>query len=435
MFLTVLRYALPTVWSMWVFTLYTLVDGVFVGRAVGELGLGGVTLSMPVVEVFFAFGVLLGVGSSVPAAHAFGGGFESKGNRWLSTGFRLSLTLGVLVGLLGCLFARPLASALGGRGALLEASTSYLQTLAPFAPFFMTGYGLEQACKVDQSPSFPLFAVLCGGVVNIFGDWLFLFCFGWGVRGAALATGLSQVLTFSLLCWRLWARPRRIALSWRARSSWQRMARVPRAGVSEFCVEVSSGFLLFCFNRALLHYLGSESLAAFGVVSYVANLAIMTAIGVGQGTLPLLSELRGAGRGDLARKASLQTLALGLVLGLGFYLFGLTQASWVSRLFLPHQSTDLVSVALKRHGLSFIAWVPNLVFASTLTAFALPGRALCITLARGFVLTPLALFLLPLWGREWFWFSQPLAEVCAWLISLPLYVTALKRVKESEPCV
>ena len=204
---TILRYTIPSVVSMWVFTIYTMVDGIFIGRYVGPLGLAGVNITMPLINLTFAIGIMIAVGSSTLIAIHYGEGDWTAGNKIFTTAVYSLLTCGILISLIITIFIDPIIYFLGGNDMLYPYIKDYLRIIILFCTCYMTGYALEIYIKVDGNPVYPTLCVVTGGVVNILLDYIFVVLFHFGIKGAALATGLSQITTTSLLFYYIFFKP------------------------------------------------------------------------------------------------------------------------------------------------------------------------------------------------------------------------------------
>ena len=243
-FKTILRYAIPSVVSMWIFTLYTMVDGIFIGKYVGALGLAGVNITMPLINLTFAIGIMIAIGSSTMIAIHYGEGDWTAGNKIFTTAVCSLLSCGILISILITIFMEPVINFLGGGGNLYPYVKDYLSVIILFCVCYMTGYALEIYIKVDGNPVYPTLCVITGGVVNILLDYIFVVIFHWGIKGAAFATGLSQVTTTSLLFYYIFFRTKRIKFV-KIKYSLLNLLKIMKVGFAEFLAEVSTGISIF----------------------------------------------------------------------------------------------------------------------------------------------------------------------------------------------
>lgn len=190
-----LKYMIPSVVSMWVFSLYTMVDGIFVARGVGETALAAVNISMPFVNFIFALSLMFSTGASTIIAVYLGKKDIDSANKIFTMNtvliiiFSLLIMGGVLLNL------EKVATMLGATASTMDYVKHYLGIIVLFNGFFMVSYSLEVIIKTDGFPILATCGVIISAISNVVLDYLFIMVFHWGVMGAAIATGLSQVFS------------------------------------------------------------------------------------------------------------------------------------------------------------------------------------------------------------------------------------------------
>ena len=193
-----IQYVLPSVAAMWVYTIYTMADGIFVARGVGEQALAAVNLCMPMINGAFSMGILFAVGASTKASIHKGRGDTQESNRVFTLGAMTVASIGLLATLFVLLLLPQLARLLGADAHTLPYVKGYLGIIGLFLPFYMTSYYLEVLVKADGFPKLAIKTSIAGAMTNIVLDAIFVLVFHWGIEGAAVATGLSQAMTFSI---------------------------------------------------------------------------------------------------------------------------------------------------------------------------------------------------------------------------------------------
>ena len=198
---TIFKYAIPNVISMWIFTLYTMVDGIFISRFVGSTALAGVNLVLPLINFIFSISIMIGVGSSTLIAIKFGENKYDEGNKIFTLATLLNLFSAIFISLLVLLNLERVINILGANKSqeVYQYVKDYLSVIVFFSVFYMSGYAFEIYIKIDGKPSYPTICVLVGGITNLILDYLFVVVFHYGVTGAAIATGISQVTCCSML--------------------------------------------------------------------------------------------------------------------------------------------------------------------------------------------------------------------------------------------
>ena len=189
-----LKYLIPTLITMTLFSTYTMVDGIFVGRGVGPDGLSAVNISQPFVTLAFGFAILISIGSLNLISHQLGRGNRERADELFSLASFMAVFFAVLIALLGFLFLDPLVEFLGAAGPMKDLVKDYLSIIIIFLPFYLTSYVFEIMIKADGRPELSTVFMVVSALTNIILDYVFIFLFGWGLRGAAIATGIAQVL-------------------------------------------------------------------------------------------------------------------------------------------------------------------------------------------------------------------------------------------------
>lgn len=290
---TILRYSVPSVVSMWMFTIYSMVDGIFIGKYVGPLGLAGVNITMPLINFTFAIGIMIAVGSSTLIAIHYGAGDWTAGNKIFTMATISLAVFGVLLSILITIFIEPVIHFLGGEGVLFLYVKDYMSIIILFCVCYMVGYALEIYIKVDGNPVYPAICVLMGGIMNIVLDYLLVAVFPYGIKGAAFATGISQLTTTSMLFYYILFKTKRVKFT-KIKYSFLELIKISKVGFAEFLAEVSTGIAIFVFNLVILKSLGEKGVSAFGVIGYISSFVVMTMIGFSQGIQPIVSFNLGA---------------------------------------------------------------------------------------------------------------------------------------------
>ena len=187
------KFTIPSIVSMWIFSLYTMVDGIFVAHGVGSHALGAVNLSMPFVSLIFTIGILLATGTSTVLSLALGQGDEDRARNYFNQNLAVVIVLSLALTAAVLLNLDRVAIFLGATGDLLPLVKEYVAIIACFSVFFTVSYNLEVQVKADGAPHVSTIGVLSCAIMNVVLDYVFVMHFHWGVWGAALATGLAQV--------------------------------------------------------------------------------------------------------------------------------------------------------------------------------------------------------------------------------------------------
>lgn len=405
---------------MWIFSLYTIVDGLFVAHGVGDHALAAVNLSMPFTSLVFTLGILLATGTSTVIAISLGQKDLERARNYFNQNLVVTAFASLLLGGLVLLNLERVALLLGATPSTLLYVKEYVGTIAVFAPFFTISYNLEVQVKANGAPHISSIGVTSCGLMNVLLDYIFVMHFHWGVWGAALATGLSQVTSTAVFVLYFLTHKERLRFS-RFQPELRVYRRILPLGVSDGLGELSNGLVIFLFNQVILSVLGEDAIVTYTIISYVNTLVLMTMIGTAQGLQPLASFHKGAGEihicHRLLRYALLLITALSLVCFLGVEL----GAPGIVNLFLEEGSPLIASSihALRLYAVGFAILGFNVVLAAFFTAMERPSYAFPISIGRSLVLMAASLFTMAaLFGGDGIWLSSTVSEGLCLLLSL-----------------
>lgn len=305
----------------------------------------------------------------------------------------------------------PVINFLGGGGNLYPYVKDYLSVIILFCVCYMTGYALEIYIKVDGNPVYPTLCVITGGVVNILLDYIFVVIFHWGIKGAAFATGLSQVTTTSLLFYYIFFRTKRIKFV-KIKYSLLNLLKIMKVGFAEFLAEVSTGISIFVFNLVILKNLGEKGVSAFGIIGYISSFITMTMIGFNQGVQPILSFNLGAKEHKKIFEIIKNSFFILGVLGVFFYtLINIFSANIVSIFLNDVEDINLTKKVLTTYSFAYLICGFNIFSAGYFTAVDMVKISTIITMLRGILLLVLFIHILPIFlGTTGIWITMFVTE-------------------------
>lgn len=429
-----LKFTLPSIASMWVFSLYTIVDGIFVARGVGEQAMSAVNLSMPFTSLVFMIGILLATGTSTVISIALGRKELGAARNYFNQNLVVTGLVSLLLTALVLLNLEGVALFLGATEHTLEYVKEYVGTIGVFAVFFTISYNLEVQVKANGAPQVSTVGVLSCALMNVALDALFVLVFDWGVWGAALATGLAQVTSTAVFLAYFLTHRERLRLG-RFCPELKVYRRILPLGLSEGLNELSNGLVIFLFNRTILNVIGEGGLPTYTIISYVNTLVLMTMTGTAQGMQPLVSFHLGAGERKNCHRLLKYALAAVTLFALVF--FGLAQlgAPAVVAAFLERDSGifDPSVRALRMYAWAFLVLGYNVVLAAFFTAVERPAPAFSISLGRSLVFIVISLGVMSsLFGAEGIWCSTLVSELACLVLTVSCAVGYFRRQKGSQ---
>ena len=425
------RFSTATVASLMVFSLYSIVDGLFVARGVGEYAMSAVNLSVPFINLLFSIAVIFAVGTSTIIAYLLGQKNAQSANNLFSQNLVTLTVIGVTISVLVLVFTEPFALLLGADELTLEYTIHYLQGLAPFAVCFMISYNLEVLVKTDGRPRLALITVCVGCVTNCVLDYLAIFHWDMGIWGAAAATGVSQLLTCVIYMTHFFGKHTTFHPV-RFRMDWKIYRRLLPIGISDGLTELCNGLMIFLFNHTILRCIGTDGLVAYTIIAYANTLVINITMGISQGSQPLISFQNG--REDGAAIGKLLGYGLRTMCGVAAMCFTalFLAAPALIGMFLPEAEPQMLAFstdAFRRYSLCYLPVGFNIYIAGFLTAMERPVPAVAISTGRGLILQGSILLLLAaVFGGSSIWFAPLISE----LLCLGLSVFFLLRLRRTH---
>ena len=415
------RYVIPSVGGMLVSALYFIVDGIFVGRGVGTVGLAAVNISIPFITILFAVTDMAVMGGATITSIRFGEGDKPGANRSFLVTLSAILVFSVFISLVAFFFAEELALFLGASEFLMQPTADYLRYYTGFSFFFCSAMLLSAFVRCDGNPQLAFWGMVAGAGSNIFLDWLFIFPFGWGIKGAAVASGLGQIFACAMLLSHFVRK--KGFLHFTSRFAEKGLIReITLRGFPEFVSHMSQPVIIFCYNLLVIKLLGEIGVAAFSTVSYIVCLIVCTFFGVSQGVQPLISYSYGEKNVKSEKNFFRMGFVLNVFLAVFVNLLLLVAGKQIAGLFNP----DPVMIqnaydCMKVYDISFIFASVNIIFTTYYLATKRTAQSLTISVLRTFVLSSICIFSIPaIFGSEYIWTGIIVAEGIVMLIAICL---------------
>lgn len=428
------RYVSLNILSMLGLSCYILADTFFIANGVGPDGLTALNLVLPAFTLLSGTGILLGMGAGTRFAIYKGENKEHKANAVYTHAMVTGAVLGVLYTLIGLFFAEDIARLLGADSIILPISSGYLRTLMLYSCAFVLNNILICFIRNDHAPNLAMAAMLTASLSNVVLDYVFVFPLGLGMFGAALATGISPILSMIVLTLHFIRRKSSFRLT-KCCPDYRTVGKIFALGFPSFVTEMSNGIVIIILNFVILGLAGNTGVAAYGIVANLGLVAVSVFTGEAQGIQPLISYNYGAGIFRNIRKTYRMALITALCLGVVLYLCGSLFSEPVVALFNRDGDPKLAAYAIDGLRIYFTAFLImgiNIVSVSYFSSIAMPAKSFILSMLRGFAaVIPFAL-LLPLFlGLNGAWLSVPSAELVTLALSILLAVKY--RIKAQKP--
>lgn len=407
------RYVLPSMASQMLTGFFIIVDGFFIGQRMGDVGLAAVNILWPIAAVIQATGLGLGSGGSVLLASALGAQDEAKAMRARGNAL-LCLGLASVFLTVTLWFSYPaLLRWLGAEGDLYAPAEEYVQVIILCCAAQVLNSGVNPLLRSAGRTFLAMTGMVMGLLCNIFLDWLFIMPLNWGMRGAALATVLAQLLSalFQLTCLVLHKQhPMRIVQFIPSASL---LRRLVFTGLSPFGLSLSASILILFNNWQCLRWGGQSAVATYAILSYLLGSLQPLLTGIGEGMQPLCSYCRGAGDAAGLRRLLWRGLRLVILFSTVLCAASILLRRWIPPLFGASAATAAgADFAIICAALSLPLWGVVRLFSSYFYATHQTKRSLLFIFGDPLVISPLCLYLLPLFaGLDGVWLAAPAAQL------------------------
>ena len=416
-----LNFVLPSIVMMVFTSIYGVVDGLFVSNYAGKTAFAAINLVMPFIMVLGGMGFMIGTGGTALVAKVLGEGEKKEANRYFSMMVLVTLLLGVALSVVGVIFMRPVSRLLGATEAMMDDCVLYGRIVIAFTFTFMLQNVFQSFLIVAEKPKLGLGVTVAAGVTNMVLDALFVGGFGWGIAGAAVATGLSQCVG-GILPLIYFLRPNNSLLRLcKTRLELRPILKACGNGSSELMSNISSSFVSMLYNFQLMRFAGEDGVSAYGVLMYVQFIFVAIYVGYAVGSAPIVGFHYGAKNHDelknLLRKSTLLMASSGVVLTI----LAMVLVGPLAKIFVGYDQGlyDLTRHAFRAFAYSFLLAGFNIFASSFFTALNNGAVSAAISFLRTLIFQTASVLLLPLvLGVDGVWWAIFAAEVFASLISV-----------------
>ena len=432
-----MQYAVPAVVAMTASSLYNMVDSIFIGHGVGPLAISGLALTFPLMNLAAAFGSLVGVGAATLISMRLGQRDYATAQRVLGNVVMLNLLLGVGFGLVALLFLDPILYFFGASYATIGYAREYMTVILLGNVITHMYLGLNSVLRASGHPRKAMYATINTVIINTILDPIFIYGFGWGIRGAAIATVLAQIIS---LVWQFRLLSDRSELIHFRRGIYRLRRRIVRdvlaIGMSPFLMNLTACFIVILINKGLKTYGGDLMIGAYGIVNRLAFVFVMIVMGVNQGMQPIAGYNFGAQQYDRV----LRVLKLTIVCAVGITTAGFLVGEFAPRLAVSLFTSDEELIRLSVEGMRIVfVFFPIIGFQMVATNFfqsiGMAGKAIFMSLSRQLLFLMPGLLFLPRffevstpWDGSWgVWCAMPLSDFLATVVAFFMLTHQLRK--------
>ena len=418
-----LRFTFPSIIMMIFTSIYSVVDGIFVSNFAGKTPFAAINLIMPLLIVSGAPGFMVGTGGSAIVAKTMGQGKPELAKRYFSFLVCAAAVGGAAVGWLGAVFARPIASALGAKGEILEYCVVYARIILAANPLFILQNVFQSFFVTAEKPKLGLYITVGAGLTNIVLDALLVGVLHWGVAGAAIATILSQAVGgLTPIVYFLRENDSLLRLI-RPRFDGGVLWRTCTNGSSELMSNISGSIVAMLYNFQLLRLAGEDGVAAYGAIMYVNFIFLAIFIGYAIGSAPVISYHYGAGHSEELHSLLVKSAVLTEGVGMAMMVLAFLASGSLAKIFVGYDRDlyELTVQGFHLYAVSYLLCGCNIFGSSFFTALNNGLASALISFLRTMVFQCAAVLILPVFLEvDGIWLAVTVAETLTLLVTLAL---------------
>ena len=429
------KYFIPSFTSVVINALYNIVDRIFIGHGVGAYALSGLSAVFPIMIIFIAFGMLVGIGAGIRISINLGKGDRTRAEMVLGNALTLLILLSFVVTISGFCLKEPILRLFGAGDETLSYANDYLNIILFGATFNMVGFGMNNLIRSEGNAKIAMYSILISAITNMILDPIFIFGLNMGVKGAAYATIISMAILCIWVLYHFTKSTKAVLylkitnLKLRKDIVWY----IVTIGFAPFSMQIASSVVQGMFNTQLITYGGDLAVGAMGIINSVINLVIMSIIAIEIASQPIIGFNVGAKQFQRVK----EILYLGIK-----YATILSVACWLVVELFPEvlvkvfNSENEELLTLGTRGLRVMLFcLPIIGFQIIVSNYYQSiGKALIATivslLRQVFLLIPL-LFIVPRFmGLNGVWISGPISDILSFLFALYLFNIEHKKLKK-----
>lgn len=430
------QFATPSIIAMSATSIYNFCDSIFIGQGAGAYAIAGLAITFPLMNISAAFGSLAGTGGAAQTSVYMGMKKRNIAQKIFGNVLSLNLIIGLTLTTLGLLFIDPILEAFGATETTLPYARDYMRIYMLGICIHHAFLGMSGQLRAIGHPQLAMKAQLLTVVINIILDALFIFGFGWGISGAALATVIAQTCGFATTSWFLRGGTDKYVHF--KRNIFQLKASIVKKilsiGLAPFSVNICGCLIVVVLNHALLEQGGEHgdlAVGANGITNRVTQLLILMVAGFSQGMQPIVGFNIGAKLYNRVREVLIKAIMTAtIILTSGYILICIFPATLASLFTKDPILIDYCIPALRISLCTFPVVGCQMIATSFFQSIRKPGLSMLISLSRQLIfLLPLLLILPPVMGVHGVWWSMPIADVFSITLSVILLLREYKKLK------
>lgn len=417
------RYSIPAIIAMMVTSLYNVVDRAFIGsmKGVGSIAIAGLGVTMPVFTLIIAFGMLVSVGASTSLSIKLGERNKKEAEKILGNALTLSIIISIIITVLGLVFLEDILFLLGASRDSISYAKDYMSVILVGTPFNLIAFSLNNAIRAEGNPKLAARTMIVGCILNLILDPIFIFVFNLGIKGAAIATVLCQVVVFIWVTYYFIRGKSNLKLKkYNLRLDTNITKKIFAIGITPFAMEVAISITHVLTNNSLKVYGGDLAIGAMTALTSILLMFMMPVFGLNQGMQTIISYNYGAKQFERAKK----TLILSIIVSIVILSFGFLVVQVFPEVFVGifNKDSNLIEIAVRGININLIT-LPimgiSIVGPVYFQCISKVKHSMFLTLLRQFILFIPLIIVLPIkFNLDGVWLAQPIADFIAMIIVL-----------------
>ena len=430
-----MQYAIPAIIAMTATSLYNMVDSIFIGHGVGPLAISGLAITFPFMNLGAAFGAMVGVGASTLISVKLGQRDYSTAQTVLGNVITLNVIIGVVYSIVCLLFLDPILYFFGASADTIGYARDFMEVILLGNIFTHMYLGLNAVLRAAGHPQKAMYATINTVIINTILAPIFIYGFEWGIRGAAIATVIAQVIS---LTWQFKILTNKNELLHLRKGIYRLQNQIGKnmiaIGLSPFCMNVASCFIVIFINKGLKEYDGDLAIGAYGIVNRLAFICVMIVMGITQGMQPIAGYNYGAQQYQRVTKVLKLSIWGATAITTLTFLVGELMPELAASIF----TTDQGLISRAAEGFRIVVLVFPIVGFQMVTSnffqsIGMANKAIFLSLTRQLLFLLPCLIILPRFmGAAGIWWSMPISDLIASIVAGVLLYKQFQLFKKSE---
>lgn len=430
------KYSLPSIVGTAVMSFYNIVDRIFIGQGVGPLAISGIALTFPFMILLMGFGMLVGAGAAARISITLGENDHIKAEKILANAFILTVIISGSVVILSYIFMSDVLRLFGGTEQTIRYAEDYMRIIIPGGILSALNFGFNNIMRASGYPGKAMYTMIICALINIVLDPIFIFGFGWGIQGAAIATNISYLVG---TVWVLshFFQKKSIIRFYRTNFRLEKhiIMSIISIGMSPFSMQIAASFIFVLINSTLLRYSGDLAIGAFGILNSINTLVIMVIVGLNQGTQPIIGYNYGAGLYDRMFKTLKHSVLIATGMSTIGFLLGTFVPDFMASLFT--RDADLQEMAARAMRISVVMFPiigAQIVITNFFQSIGKAKISIFLSLTRQFIfLVPCLIILPPFYGIDGAWSSMPISDGLSTIVGIATILYFIRRFDRKAP--